>query len=96
MGLDEELRAKKPTPSPELEHACRAYWNAGVAVPRWDSQPEDQKEVVRYRMRAAILSLRDPTEAMCEEGWKQLPDSIADAWRAMIDAALAEAAPKAT
>jgi hypothetical protein len=43
--------------------------------------------------RAAIAAMREPTPAMIKAGWEKLAGgghTLADIWRAMIDAALAE------
>jgi hypothetical protein len=45
--------------------------------------------------RAAIAAMREPTPAMVKAGWEKLAGgghTLADIWRAMIDAALAEEA----
>lgn len=34
-----------------------------------------------------VLVPVEPTEAMCEAGWQKMPDSIGDAYRAMVAAA---------
>ena len=56
-----------------VERASAAYWNAGHTVGRWDDQQEDQKQVVRQRMRAAITAMREPTESMTEAARGQMP-----------------------
>lgn len=41
--------------------------------------------------RAAIAAMREPTEAMVDEGWQPFDadrDDVADAYRSMIDEAL--------
>jgi hypothetical protein len=45
--------------------------------------------------RATIAAMREPTPAMIKAGWEKLSGgghTLADIWRAMIDAALAEEA----
>lgn len=45
--------------------------------------------------RAAIEAMREPTKAMIEAGWADAQAEDAGAtWKSMIDAALAEPAPK--
>ena len=58
------------------------------------------KESVRYVLirdaaRAAIAAMREPTDAMAEEGFQHTgdpcwPENVKQAWRAMIDTALAD------
>lgn len=52
--------------SDAVERAAEAYWNAGDVVRRWADESEEQRETVRRRMRAAIASLREPTDAMAD------------------------------
>lgn len=47
--------------------------------------------------RKAIAAIREPTDAMVQAGWPHTADpcwdsNVADAWRAMIDVALVDAA----
>jgi hypothetical protein len=38
----------------QIEVAAKAYWNAGTMVPRWEDESEDQRAIVRYRIKAAL------------------------------------------
>ena len=59
-----ELAERPPGSSEMLERVSRAYWNAGLQVSRWDVESEEQRALVRHRMRAAIAAMREPSEAM--------------------------------
>jgi hypothetical protein len=70
---------------PGLSQAVEEYWTGYEA-----------------EARAAIAAMREPAEGMIKAGWMphpqpefrcDIPREPADAWRAMIDAALAESAP---
>ena len=59
-----------------------------------ETQTECRKELIA-RARRAIAAMREPTEAMTRAGWEHTGDpcwlhNVADAWRAMIDAAVGE------
>ncbi|WP_458395322.1 hypothetical protein [Rhizobium ruizarguesonis] len=63
--------------------------------PSWDSLDSAEKDQWRIRARAAIESMREPTEAMVEASAAIYGDNYLyrhryskDQWRAMVDAAL--------
>lgn len=74
-----------------VERVARALYavNTGGAASWEDEAPEFQQWVCE-QARAAIAAMREPTEAMVEEGASEIraaggPEFV---WRAMIDAAL--------
>jgi hypothetical protein len=85
-----------------VEWVARAIYAADFGD--WDEpMPNPVREMYRQRARAAILAMREPTEAMCEapqkagavvltmEGHQPLYSGNArQAWTLMIDAALSE------
>ena len=77
-----------------IEQAARAYWNAGKTALDWDAESEEQRHVVRERMRAAIVAMRHPTEGMKGYAKHRLPgvsrETAHDVWMLMIDEALAK------
>lgn len=85
-----------------IEKMAKAYWNAGLMVPRWDDESEDQRQVVRQRMRAVLEALREPTDEMINakdfRGERAIWDASSchycggpkENWNIMVDAALAE------
>jgi hypothetical protein len=74
------------------ERCCEAYWNAGLssgyAKGKWHEQDEDQKHVVRHRMRAAIEAMREPTQDMMRAAQATNNEHTLAKWKAMIDTAL--------
>jgi len=77
-----------------VERASKAYWNAGKTALDWDHESEDQRHAVRTRMRAAIESLRHPSDGMMGYAKHRLPGisrgTAHDVWMLMIDEALAK------
>lgn len=69
---------------------------------RWEALNGVQQEMARFRARAALKAMREPTEAMkrcgIQAGWSGVidgsapleQDAAAELWGRMIDAALAE------
>jgi hypothetical protein len=85
-----------------LEAAARAIYNADPQlgpdgpVPR-DQQHTPLRAVCIAQARAAIKAIREPSEAMLQEGispWDQMPgtddECLTAIWQALIDAILAE------
>lgn len=76
-----------------IERAARAMYD--TVQPEWDwDDPDAELLRLMYRdnARAAIRALREPDEAVTSAGYNALQcyNSAADAWRAMVDAVLAE------
>ncbi len=73
--------------------ARRLFWLNGQYADRgmktWaDATPLVREKFIKEAL-AAVDEMREPTDAMLHEGWKQSPH-IGGAWTAMIDAALVE------
>lgn len=95
--------------NPMLEKMAEAMWSvkttddafplAGTpeTEPTWRGLPESERARWRYRARAALLAIREPSENVREVGVTVLrtdPHNINpyQAWSAMIDATLKDAA----
>lgn len=73
-----------------IERVARAICTADG----YDHTP-DEIERCPDLARAAITAMREPDETMWQAGWATVPydvheNALADAWHAMVDAALAE------
>lgn len=62
-----------------VEKLCEQYWNAGIAVGRWNVQDDEQREVVRQRMTAALEGLEREGYRLCPPGHVLLPQSHQEA-----------------
>ncbi|MES1984045.1 MAG: hypothetical protein V4461_03725 [Pseudomonadota bacterium] len=78
-----------------IERAARAMYDA--VLPEWswdDPDAELLRKMYRANARAALLSLRDPTDAMCEAGGDHVTQgeriTVDALWTVMMDAALDE------
>jgi len=62
----------------------KALWDGA-----WLQANETERNEQRYRARAAIEAMREPTEAMVHaDTVKEWPSDACAAWKAMIDEAL--------
>ena len=78
-----------------IERAARAMYDEVAPDWSWDDpDAEILRGLYRANARAALRSLRDPTDAMCEAGGDHVADAdriTVDAiWTVMMDAALAQ------
>lgn len=81
-------------PMTPLERAARALyaendvWSNAI---EWDKLDSAERHQYMIFVRAVLLAIRDPSEAMVEEGrWPAEDDGPVACWQAMIDAALEE------
>lgn len=96
----------------KIEEAARAAYaditrvveivRPGSPFIKWDSLPEEQRQIMLSTLRAALKVLREPSEAMTSKCWSATvegdgeggcwigPSGTADLWRSMIDAILEE------
>ena len=79
----------------KIARAMHASVNGHVIPPpTWDNQSEQSQNYWRIGARAAIVTMREPTETMIDAGSKEqrniLSKPIEGIWTAMIDAALEE------
>lgn len=102
--MDEQMRGGKSSAIhaddaagyvvPMIERVTKAVHEAlsTADIMAYLDMPEDIASIVA---RAAITSMREPDETMWQAGWAIVPydvheNALADAWHAMVDAALAE------
>ncbi|WP_311267839.1 hypothetical protein [Sphingobium sp. WCS2017Hpa-17] len=76
-----------------IERAARAMYDN--VQPEWDWDDPDAellRRMYRDNARAAIRALREPSDAVTNAGYNELLcyNSAGNAWRAMVDAVLAE------
>ncbi len=74
-----------------VERVARSIYDGYAWAEDWEDAGYGQKYAHRCAAKAAIVSLREPTEAMIEAGapFTEWTENTQDCWRAMIDAALA-------
>lgn len=80
---------------PMVERVARALFKSTygfaseeVAAKQFAQMRESQRDVLFRQARAAIATMREPTEAVLLAGYNEL--TMEDTWAAMIDAALKE------
>ncbi|MGK2910532.1 MAG: hypothetical protein ACSLE1_12145 [Sphingobium sp.] len=76
-----------------IERAARAMYDAVSPDWEWDDpDAELLRRMYRANARAALLSLREPTDAMCVAGGDHVEQtgriSVTSVWTVMMDAAL--------
>jgi len=76
-----------------VETAARAMYDSVAPDWQWDDpDAELLRRMYRANARAALLSLREPTDAMCEAGGDHVAQgdrlTVDSIWTAMMDAAL--------
>lgn len=76
-----------------IERAARAMYD--TVAPDWDWDDPDAellRRMYRANARAALLSLREPTDAMCDAGGSHVEQTgritVDSVWTVMMDAAL--------
>lgn len=76
-----------------VETVARAIYEGrnGAGCRPWSRLPRSHREPYLGDARAAILALREPSEAMLQAAWDNVPTgATAGTWKAMIDAILSE------
>jgi hypothetical protein len=71
-----------------IERVARALLEHQINTGQCD--PDIQWQSFIGEARAAIASMREPTEAMIEAAWNAPGDQPQSHWRAMLDAAISE------
>ena len=66
-----------------------ANWNAANFNETANGdEPEEQREYWRVKARAAIEAMKEPTDAMADEGYRHIADGADSVWRAMTSKAM--------
>ncbi len=74
----------------------KAHYERGRGIaPDWDAIDRFEREMWFFSARAAMVAMREPTEAMklAPPDINFHPEEAAQAWRAMLDAALTPTSP---